>query len=99
MSNYKRKITRKVTVGNLTIGGGESIIIQSMCNTDTRNVSATVHQIHALEKAGCELVRVAVPDMIAAQALGEIKKQISIPLVADIHFDYRLALQAMEHCT
>lgn len=96
MSNYKRKITRKVTVGNLTIGGGESIIIQSMCNTDTRDVSATVHQIHALEKAGCELVRVAVPDMIAAQALGEIKKQISIPLVADIHFDYRLALQAME---
>lgn len=85
-----------MTVGNLTIGGGESIIIQSMCNTDTRDVSATVHQIHALEKAGCELVRVAVPDMIAAQALGEIKKQISIPLVADIHFDYRLALQAME---
>ena len=83
-----------MTVGNLTIGGGESIIIQSMCNTDTRDVSATVHQIHALEKAGCELVRVAVPDMIAAQALGEIKKQISIPLVADIHlitvWHYRL---------
>ena len=71
------------------------MVIQSMCNTDTRDVSATVSQIKALEKAGCEMVRVAVPDMIAAQAIGKIKEQISIPLVADIHFDYKLAVEAM----
>ena len=71
------------------------MVIQSMCNTDTRDVSATVSQIKDLEKAGCEMVRVAVPDMIAAQAIGKIKEQISIPLVADIHFDYKLAVEAM----
>lgn len=92
----QRKQTTTVQVGNVTIGGNHPIIIQSMCNTDTRDVAATVAQIHALEAAGCELVRVAVPDMQAADAIGEIRKQIHIPLVADIHFDYRLALRVMD---
>jgi 4-hydroxy-3-methylbut-2-en-1-yl diphosphate synthase len=92
----QRTETRTVQVGNLKLGGGNPVVIQSMCNTDTRDVAATVAQIHALEAAGCELVRVAVPDMKAADAIGEIKKQIHIPLVADIHFDYRLALRVME---
>lgn len=92
----QRTETRTVQVGNLKLGGGNPVVIQSMCNTDTRDVAATVAQIHALEAAGCELVRVAVPDMKAAAAIGEIKKQIHIPLVADIHFDYRLALRVME---
>lgn len=92
----QRTQTRTVQVGNLKLGGGNPVVIQSMCNTDTRDVAATVAQIHALEAAGCELVRVAVPDMKAADAIGEIKKQIHIPLVADIHFDYRLALRVME---
>ncbi len=91
-----RKMTREVAMGNLKIGGGNPIIIQSMCNTDTRDVSATVAQILRLEEAGCELVRVAILDMDAANAVREIKKQIHIPLVADIHFDYRLALRVME---
>ena len=91
-----RKMTREVSVGSIKIGGGNPIIIQSMCNTDTRNVAATVAQILQLEKAGCELVRVAILDMEAANAIEEIKKQIHIPLVADIHFDYRLALRVME---
>ena len=92
----QRTQTRTVQVGNLKLGGGNPVVIQSMCNTDTRDVAATVAQIHALEAAGCELVRVAGPDMKAADAIGEIKKQIHIPLVADIHFDYRLALRVME---
>lgn len=92
----QRTETRTVQVGNLKLGGGNPVVIQSMCNTDTRDVAATVAQIHALEEAGCEMVRVAVPDMKAADAIGEIKKQIHIPLVADIHFDYRLALRVME---
>lgn len=92
----KREIKKIVEVGGLKIGGGNPIIIQSMCNTDTRDVVATVKQIKALEEAGCELVRVAVPDMEAAIAVGKIKEQISIPLVADIHFDYRLALEVMK---
>ena len=92
----QRTETKVVQVGHLKLGGGNPIVIQSMCNTDTRNVSATVAQIHALEAAGCEMVRVAVPDMAAAEAVGEIKKQIQIPLVAYIHFDYRLALRVME---
>ncbi len=96
MSEMKRKITREVKVGCLKIGGGNPVAIQSMCNTDTRDVTATVNQILQLEEAGCELIRVAVPDMAAAEAIGEIKKQIHIPLVADIHFDYRLALRVME---
>ena len=92
----ERKLTREVKIGSLKMGGTNPIIIQSMCNTDTRDVEATVAQILALEKVGCELVRVAIPDMTAADAVGEIKKRIHIPLVADIHFDYRLALRVME---
>lgn len=91
-----RKITREVRIGNLAVGGDNPVSIQSMCNTDTRDVSKTVAQILELEKAGCEIVRVAVPDMISAVAIGDIKKQINIPLVADIHFDYKLALKVME---
>ena len=91
-----RKNTRPVTVGNLTIGGSNELIIQSMCTTKTHDVKATVAQIKELEEAGCQIVRVAVPDEQAANALGEIKKKITIPLVADIHFDYRLALKAIE---
>ena len=68
-----------------------------MCNTDTRDVKATVNQIHELENAGCEIIRVAVPDMVAAKAIADIKKQIHIPLVVDIHFDYRLALECMKN--
>lgn len=96
MRALERKKTREVKIGNLAIGGENPILIQSMCNTDTRNVDATVAQIIALENAGCELVRAAVPDMEAAEAIGKIKKRIHIPLVADIHFDYRLALRVME---
>lgn len=91
-----RKMTKEVQIGNIKIGGGNPIIIQSMCNTDTRDVTATVKQILQLEEAGCELVRIAILDMDAANAVEEIKKQIHIPLVADIHFDYRLALRVME---
>lgn len=89
--------TREVQVGNVKIGGGNPVSIQSMCNTDTRDVEGTVKQILDLEHAGCEIIRVAVPDMEAAEAIKEIKKQIHIPLVADIHFDYRLALRSMEN--
>lgn len=93
----KRKNTRKVRVGNLFVGGDAPITIQSMTNTLTSDAEATVAQIIKLEEAGCDIIRVAVPDMPAAMAIGEIKKRISIPLVADIHFDYRLALTAMEN--
>ncbi|SDH38796.1 4-hydroxy-3-methylbut-2-en-1-yl diphosphate synthase [Pseudobutyrivibrio sp. 49] len=89
--------TKVVHIGNKVIGGGNPILIQSMCNTKTQDVAATVAQIHELEKAGCDIIRVACPDMDAAKAIGEIKKQISIPLVADIHFDYRLAIAAIEN--
>jgi len=85
-----------VRVGELIIGGGRPIIVQSMTNTDTRNAEATVAQIEKLEQAGCELVRVAVPDMEAASRLGEIRRRIGIPLVADIHYNHRLALKALE---
>ena len=91
-----REETRNVQVGNLTIGGNNHVVIQSMCNTKTKNVEATIKQINALEQAGCELVRVAVFDKEDAYAIKEIKKGIHIPLVADIHFDYRLALIAIE---
>lgn len=91
-----REETRSVQVGNLTIGGNNHVVIQSMCNTKTKNVEATIKQINALEQAGCELVRVAVFDKEDAYAIKEIKKGIHIPLVADIHFDYRLALTAIE---
>lgn len=92
-----RDETRKVRIGDVTIGGGSPIAIQSMTNTKTEDVSAVVAQILALEKAGCEIVRCAVPDMEAARAVGKIKEKIHIPLVADIHFDYRLAIAAIEN--
>ena len=93
----ERHKTRVVRIGDVAIGGENPIRIQSMCNTKTEDVEATVAQIRALTAAGCEIVRVAVPTMAAAEALAEIRRQIKIPLVADIHFDYRLALAAMEH--
>lgn len=93
----ERHQTSEVKIGNRIIGGGHSVAIQSMTNTKTENVAETVAQINRLTKAGCEIIRCAVPTMDAAKALTEIKKQISIPLVADIHFDYRLAIAAMEH--
>ena len=92
-----RDATKKITIGNRTIGGGNEIAIQSMTNTKTEDVEATVSQIIELEKAGCDIIRCAVPTMEAAKALKEIKKQIHIPLVADIHFDYRLAIAAIEN--
>ncbi|MFC1967449.1 flavodoxin-dependent (E)-4-hydroxy-3-methylbut-2-enyl-diphosphate synthase [Chloroflexota bacterium] len=92
----KRRISMAIKFGDVTVGGGAPVVVQSMTKTDTRNVRATVRQIKALEEAGCELVRVAVPDAEAAAALPGIKKGIAIPLIADIHFDYRLALAALE---
>ena len=92
-----RKATKKIQIGSVCIGGGAPIAIQSMTNTKTEDVAATVAQIQELTAAGCEIIRCAVPTMEAAVALSEIKKQISIPLVADIHFDYRLAIAAMEN--
>jgi (E)-4-hydroxy-3-methylbut-2-enyl-diphosphate synthase len=92
-----REKTKAVRVGGLTIGGGSPVAVQSMTNTDTRDVAATVKQIHALQEAGCELVRVAVPDGLAADAVKQIKKEIAIPLVADVHFDYRLAVKAIHN--
>lgn len=92
-----RKQKRVVNIGGVKIGGDNPIVIQSMCNTDTRNVKATVNQILELENAGCEIIRVAIPDMEAAEAVAGIKKQIHIPLVVDIHFDYRLALECMKN--
>lgn len=88
---------REVRIGNVKIGGNHPVAIQSMCNTNTRDAKATIAQIRRLEDAGCEIVRVAVPDMAAAQAVAEIKKGIRIPLVVDIHFDYRLALECMKN--
>jgi (E)-4-hydroxy-3-methylbut-2-enyl-diphosphate synthase len=92
----KRRMTKPLSIGNVTIGGGAPIVVQSMCSTDTRDVAATVYQIHELEEVGCEVVRVAAPDMQAARALPEIKRQIHIPLIVDIHFDYEIALAAIE---
>ncbi|MCH4287271.1 MULTISPECIES: flavodoxin-dependent (E)-4-hydroxy-3-methylbut-2-enyl-diphosphate synthase [Bacillota] len=93
----KRNETREIHVGNLTIGHQNKVVIQSMCNTRTSDVDATVNQILALEKAGCELVRMAIIDEEDAKAITEIKKRTHIPLVADIHYDYRLAISAIEH--
>ena len=93
----QRKPTREIRIGDRVIGNGNPILIQSMTNTKTQDVAATVAQIQRLAAAGCDIIRCAVPDMEAAKALTEIKKQISIPLVADIHFDYKLAIAAMEH--
>jgi (E)-4-hydroxy-3-methylbut-2-enyl-diphosphate synthase len=89
-------MTRKVLVGGVPIGGGAPIVVQSMTNTSTADVDATVDQIQRLEGAGCEIVRVAVPDVTAAEALPAIRERVSVPLVADVHFDYRLALAAIE---
>lgn len=90
-------MTKTVKIGNRIIGGGNPILIQSMTNTKTEDVAATAAQIKRLEAAGCDIIRCAVPTMEAAKALTEIKKQVEIPVVADIHFDYRLAIAAMEH--
>lgn len=91
-----RRPTRQIFIGSLPVGGGAPIVVQSMTQTDTRDVVSTVSQIRRLENAGCEMVRVAVPDREAARKLGEIKKKARIPLIADIHFDYRLALEALD---
>ena len=93
----EKRLTKEVHIGNRVIGGANPILIQSMTNTKTEDVSATVAQIQKLTKAGCDIIRCAVPTMEAAKALSEIKKQITIPLVADIHFDYKLAIAAMEY--
>ncbi len=98
MENYiQRKQTKKIKVGDIFLGGDSPISVQSMTNTDTRDVKSTVEQIKRLEEEGCRIVRVAVPDSQSAEAVKEIKKAISIPLVADIHFDYRLALECMKN--
>ncbi len=89
----KRRVTKPVYVGGVKVGGDADITVQSMTKTDTRDVKATVRQIHELEEAGCDIIRSAVPDMEAAQAMAEIKKQINIPLIADIHFHYQLAIE------
>lgn len=89
-------MSKQIQVGKVALGAGAPVAIQSMCNTNTADVAATVAQIHRLEEAGCEIIRVAVPDMEAAAAVGAIKREISIPLVADIHFDYKLALRCAE---
>ncbi|MGL4991102.1 MAG: flavodoxin-dependent (E)-4-hydroxy-3-methylbut-2-enyl-diphosphate synthase [Sarcina sp.] len=94
---FEKKKTRSVNVGEVVIGGTSRITVQSMTNTDTRDVCATINQIRQLEDAGCDIVRCAVPDMIAAQAIKDIVKAVSIPVVADIHFDYKLALKCVEN--
>ncbi len=96
-SYIKRRKTRTIYVGNVPIGGQNPIVVQSMTNTDTRNVSKTVSQIKRLIDVGCEIIRVAVPDEVAANAISEIKQAISIPLIADIHFDWRLAIKSIEN--
>ena len=93
---FQRRPTKPVYVGGVKVGGGADITVQSMTKTDTRDIPATVRQIHQLEEAGCDIIRAAVPDMDAAIAMGEIKRQINIPLIADIHFHYQLALQCLE---
>ena len=94
---YLRKDTVELNVGNVKIGAGNPITVQSMTNTDTRDAVKTVEQIRKLEDAGCDIVRVAVPDMQAAEAIKDIKKGIKIPLVTDIHFDYRLAIECIKN--
>ncbi len=92
----ERRASRQLRLGNVLVGGGAPITVQSMTKTDTRDVAATVSQIHELEECGCDIIRLAVPDAEAAEALPSIKKRIRIPLIADIHFDYRLALAALD---
>jgi (E)-4-hydroxy-3-methylbut-2-enyl-diphosphate synthase len=91
-----RKPTRQVNIGKVAVGGGSPVSVQSMTKTDTRDVNATVCQIMRLESAGCEIIRLAVPDLDAAQALGRIRNSVSIPIIADIHFDYRLAIESVK---
>ncbi len=91
-----RRFSQPVQFGNVTVGGDAPIVVQSMTNTDTRDVAASIRQIKELEECGCEIIRLAVPDMAAAEALGAVKKGVSIPVIADIHFDYRLALAALK---
>ncbi|MEJ2075020.1 MAG: flavodoxin-dependent (E)-4-hydroxy-3-methylbut-2-enyl-diphosphate synthase [Reinekea sp.] len=95
-SPIKRRVSRKIWVGRVPVGGDAPIAVQSMTNTETTDVSSTVAQISALEKAGADIVRVSVPSMDAAEAFGEIRKQVVVPLIADIHFDYRIALRVAE---
>jgi (E)-4-hydroxy-3-methylbut-2-enyl-diphosphate synthase len=91
-----RRESRQISVGNVKVGGGAPITVQSMTKTDTRDIQATIEEIRKLEDAGCDIVRIAVPDMDAARALGAIKNQVTIPIISDIHFDYRLALEAID---
>ena len=91
-----RRISKQIEVGGVKIGGDAPVVVQSMTKTDTRDVEATVLQIREMEEAGCEIARCAVPDMDAALALAEIKRRANIPIVADIHFHYQLALEAFE---
>ncbi|UCE19625.1 MAG: flavodoxin-dependent (E)-4-hydroxy-3-methylbut-2-enyl-diphosphate synthase, partial [Gemmatimonadota bacterium] len=95
-ASIQRKRTKKVMVGVVAVGGNGPITVQSMTKTDTRDVAATVQQIREMESVGCDIVRVAVPDNEAVESFKEIKKQITVPLVADVHFDYRLALESLE---
>jgi (E)-4-hydroxy-3-methylbut-2-enyl-diphosphate synthase len=97
MNDLIRKVTKKIKIGNIYVGGDAPISVQSMTNTDTRDINATVGQIKALEEAGCDIVRCAVPDMDACDALKYITKLVNIPVVADIHFDYRLAMAAIDN--
>ena len=92
-----RNHTKVIHIGNRVIGGGNPILIQSMTNTRTEDVKKTVEQIQALEQAGCEIVRCTIPTLEAAKAIAEIKKEVSIPIVGDIHFDYKMAIAAMEN--
>jgi (E)-4-hydroxy-3-methylbut-2-enyl-diphosphate synthase len=92
---HSRRKTKKILVGGVPVGGGSPISVQSMTKTDTRDVNATVRQIRALSGAGCEIIRIAIPDENAAKALGRIKRSVPIPVIADIHFDWRLALEAV----
>jgi len=96
MTHITRKPTRTIHLGNIKIGGDNPILVQSMTNTQTQDIAATVSQIQRLTSAGCEIIRVAVPDMVSAQAISQIKKHIQIPLIADIHFDFKLAVAAAE---
>lgn len=93
----KRRVSKQIQIGNVKIGGDSQVSVQSMCNTDTRDVQATVNQIKELQDAGCELIRLAVLNKDASSAIKDIKKQVEIPLIADIHFDYRLAIQCIEN--
>ncbi len=96
LSSIKRRKTRKINLGNVQIGGGAPVVVQSMTNTDTRDVEATVAQINSLKELGCEIIRVAVLDNEAVEAIALIKKRITIPLIADIHFHYQLAIDAIK---